>query len=161
MKISGDSIVDTIINYANIKFGVEMSEEQVSAQLKELNLSSTLDLLDAIREDNNDGFLDYIDINVQEAGGYGTGASASSRDQSTMKKDQVAMRRQRNREIDAGRDATGGSRTVAGGGKTATGGSPRSADPAADQRNANTANNNRMQAELERMKQVVRKMANR
>ena len=36
MEIQGNSIIDTVIEYANVKFGVEMTAEQASKQLQNM-----------------------------------------------------------------------------------------------------------------------------
>ena len=44
MEIQGNSIIDTVIEYANVKFGVEMTAEQASKQLQNMTFSDTLRL---------------------------------------------------------------------------------------------------------------------
>jgi hypothetical protein len=161
MKISGDSIVDTIIEYANIKFGVDMSEKQVSQQLKSINLSSTLDLLDAIKDEDDGKFLDHIDISVEEGyGSAGTPTPSRATNRSMVNTERNAARRANNAVIDVARDSTGVQRKVAGGNKTSTG-APAQTDPAAAQRDSNSQATQKIQSELERMKQVVKKMEQR
>ena len=167
MKITGDSIVDTVIDYSNIKFGVEMSIEEVSKQLKTMSFSDTLQLVDAIRNEDDDIFSDYIDLSaVTEA--YGTtGSSAPSRATTRSQSGTVQSRRATISNQDAQRDGTGGNRQVAGGNKTATGtganmGGGGSGDPddMERQQNAQTAGQAANQSqqnssEIERIKQLV------
>lgn len=167
MKIAGDSIVDTVIEYANVKFGVELPAEQVSTQLKNMTFGQTLKLVDAIKDENDELFSTYIDLSaVNEA--YGTASSAQpSRATIRSQSGTVASRRATISGQDAARDGTGGNRTVAGGNKTATGrganmGGGGSGDPDDIERaqNAQTAGQAASQSqqnasELERVKQLV------
>jgi hypothetical protein len=159
MKIKDNSIVDTIIDFANVKFGVEMTVDQVSDQLKNISFSQTLGLVDAIKQDDNDAFLNYIDLSaVSEAYGTGTTATpsrATTRSQSGI----VANRRANNTAQDQARDSTGINRNVAGANKVATGQNSNSsrvtADPDDVQRDANSDQIKNNMAEIERLKQLA------
>lgn len=175
MKIDKSSIVDTIINYAKVKFGVDIGEESVSNDLKSLSFAQTLKLVDAIQQEDDDAFAEYIDLSavneeldeieaaiddaVEEAYGNATTATpsrATARDAQGT----VAARRATISAQDAARDATGSQRTVAGGNKTATGSASRPApDMDGQQRQANAQTAGQAQAmaaqnaqEIERLK---------
>ena len=49
MDVKGNSIIDTVIEYANVKFGVELNMEEVGKQLKNMSYRDTLNLVDAIK----------------------------------------------------------------------------------------------------------------
>lgn len=68
MKLTNNSIVDTVVEYANVKFGVEMKSEQVLAQLKNISFSETLALVNAIKADDSDKFSDIIDLSSVSEG---------------------------------------------------------------------------------------------
>jgi len=167
MKLAGDSIVDTVIEYANVKFGVELPVEQVSTQLKGMSFSATLKLVDAIKNENDDAFSSLIDMSaVNEA--YGTsGTSAPSRATTRAQSGAIQSRRATIAGQDAARDGTGGNRTVAGGNKTATGqganmggggsGDPDDIERAQNAQTAGQAANQSQQnaSEIERIKQLV------
>lgn len=78
MDIKNSSIVDTVIDYANIRFGMEPTADMVSDQLKNLSFAQTLTLVDAIKNDEQDRFSEIIDLSAMtEAYGTGSGNSAS------------------------------------------------------------------------------------
>lgn len=158
MEIQGNSIVDTVIEYASMKFGVEMSAEQVSKQLKELEFSDTLALVDAIKNEDDNAFSDVVDLSIEE--GYGTSNTASPsratiRAQGT--KDATAMRRANNAEQDAARDSKVTTRTVAGAANKTPTGTPTRPAPDLDgqQRDANTEQTADNASEIERLKQLA------
>jgi hypothetical protein len=62
MDVKGNSIIDTVIEYASVKFGVELTAEEVSKQLKNMNYRDTLNLVDAIKSEDDDKFSDNIDM---------------------------------------------------------------------------------------------------
>ena len=68
MDIKHQSIVDTIIEYANIKFGVELNVEEVSKQLKNMSFQETLKVVDSIKNENDDLFSDLIDMSAVNEG---------------------------------------------------------------------------------------------
>ena len=39
MEIKNNSLIDSIIDYANVKFGIEISSDQVKQQTSQLNFS--------------------------------------------------------------------------------------------------------------------------
>lgn len=157
MKIKNNSIIDTIIEYANVKFGVELSQEAVGAQLKELNLTKTLALVDAIKTDNADVFNDYIDISVEESG-YGTAGTIAGQSGATT--DQMAtIANQQNRQAklaSAPRTASN-TRIVAGGAKKATA-ARTAADPDDQQRANNAAGVQQNADEISRLRSLVQQM---
>ena len=52
MKITNNSIIDTVIEYANVKFGMEVKQEDISKQLKQLSYRDTLQLVEDTSEDD-------------------------------------------------------------------------------------------------------------
>ena len=68
MDILNNSIVDTVIEYANVKFGVELDKDALASNLKELNYSEVLGLVDAIKDEDNDKFADYVDLSAVNEG---------------------------------------------------------------------------------------------
>ena len=68
MEITNNSTIDSVIDFANVKFGVELTKEQVSTQLRELSFSETLNVLNAIKKDDNDAFSQIIDLSSVSEG---------------------------------------------------------------------------------------------
>jgi len=68
MDILNNSIVDSVIEYANVKFGVELDKDAITANIKQLNYSEVLNLVDAIKQENDDTFIEYIDLNAVNEG---------------------------------------------------------------------------------------------
>jgi len=66
MEIKNNSIIHTVRLYAQEKFGVELSDEQVSADLRELNFSDTLSLTTAIKDEDDNAFSDLINLSIDE-----------------------------------------------------------------------------------------------
>ena len=64
MDVKGNSIIDTVIEYANVKFGVELNMEEVGKQLKNMSYRDTLNLVDAIKSENDEMFSNNIDMSV-------------------------------------------------------------------------------------------------
>lgn len=168
MKITNNSIIDTVIEYANVKFGMEIKKEDISKQLKLLSYRETLALVDAIKNEDDEGFSEIIDLSaVSEA--YGTPMTAQpsrATNRSQAQGYNNAMRRNDNTNMKAARSGTGSERTVAGGNKqptgTASNATKRSPDPDDQQRqqNANQAAQNNAMAqanaqEIERLKQLA------
>ena len=158
MKILNNSIVDTVIEYANVKFGVELEKDTVSAQLKELGFSQLMQLTSAIKDEDNDLFGDLIDMSVSEA--YGTATTsqpsrATVRSQGTISAND--NRRQTNAELKASRQPST-QRTVAGNNTTSTG-TPSVSDPSDKQRNNNSIQSNNNSQEIDRLKDLVMKVA--
>ena len=167
MKITNNSIIDTVIEYANVKFGMEVKQEDISKQLKQLSYRDTLQLVDAITSEDDEAFSDIIDLSaVSEA--YGTAATGNPSRATNRKTNQDAAnatRRADNINMKGAR-APLGPRAVAGGNKAPTGqGSNANAvgqDPDDVQRgqNTQTANKAQQQAnqnaqEIERLKQLA------
>lgn len=158
MEIKDDSIVDSVIEYANMKFGVELSADNVSKQLKQFSLGKTLDIIDAIKYNDDELFLDYIDISVEEA--YGTAGTATASAATTRKQNTLANQQMRRDRIASAQRGGGGERSVAGGNKTATGApAPRDNDGA--ERAANSAASASNKSEIDRLKDLVMKVANK
>jgi len=157
MNIKGDSIVDTVIEYASMKFGRELPVDKVSEQLRGLKLSQTLDLVDSMKSEDSDRFLDYIDITVNEA--YGTvGTGAASR--ATQRK-QNTLNAQMNRADKKDRAVRGGGaeRTTAGVGSGT--GMRKPASPEDGQRDNNTMQSQGNAEEIARLRSLVDKMASK
>lgn len=177
MEIQGDSIVDSVVEYANVKFGVELSVENVSKQLKELSLGKTLAVVDSIKNEDNDEFLDYIDINTQEAldipseesysdgqdveEAYGTTGTATASAATVRKQTIQTNQANRQAKIAAAPAGSGSKRSTAGAmNKTATG-ARQLKDPDDEQRMANTTSSASNTDEINRLKDLVMKVAAR
>jgi hypothetical protein len=166
MNILNNSTIDTVIDFANVKFGMELTKEQVVGQLKGLSFSQTLKLLSTMKNDDGDAFSEIIDLSsVSE--GYGTVATAQpSRATIRSQGSGVEQRRATISNQDANRDAKGTQRYTAGSNKQPTGqAGPRASsktDPDDDQRNQNAAgiaqNSNQSNynaQEIERLKKAA------
>ena len=68
MKISNSSIIDTIIEYANVKFGVDLDSKDVSKQLTDLSFAQTLKIVNAVKDEDDKMFTDLIDISSVSEG---------------------------------------------------------------------------------------------
>lgn len=68
MDIQNNSIIDTVIDYANVKFGVELPTNMASEQLKNLSFQQTLELVNVIKNEDDDGFSDLIDLSAVNEG---------------------------------------------------------------------------------------------
>jgi hypothetical protein len=66
MEITNGSIIHTVRDYALAKFEVELSDEQISADLKGLNFSDTLQLTTALKNEDDESFSNYITIDLEE-----------------------------------------------------------------------------------------------
>ena len=62
MEIVNNSTVDSVIDYANVKFGLELKKDDIMEQLKGLSFGDTLNLLDSIKNEDNDKFSSIIDL---------------------------------------------------------------------------------------------------
>ena len=58
MKITNNSIIDTVIEYANVKFGMEVKQEDIIST-KATSHRDTLQLVDAITSEDDEAFLRY------------------------------------------------------------------------------------------------------
>ena len=47
MDLINNSTIDTVIDFANVKFGMELTKDQVSEQLRNLSFSETLKLINS------------------------------------------------------------------------------------------------------------------
>ncbi len=68
MDILNNSIVDSVIEYANVKFSVELDKDTITNNIKELNYSDILALVDAIKQENDNSFIEYIDLSAVNEG---------------------------------------------------------------------------------------------
>ena len=67
MNILNNSTIDTVIDFANVKFGMELTKEQVVGQLKGLSFSQTLKnprLTSLIELDPNENQINNAPTNV-------------------------------------------------------------------------------------------------
>ena len=64
MEVTNNSTSESVIDYANVKFGMELEKDQILEQLKELSFSQTLKLLDSIKKEDNDAFSEIIDLSA-------------------------------------------------------------------------------------------------
>ena len=62
MEIVNNSTIDSVIDYANVKFGLELNKDDTMEQLKSLSFGDTLNLLDSIKNEDNDKFSSIIDL---------------------------------------------------------------------------------------------------
>ena len=75
MEIVNNSTIDSVIDYANVKFGLELKKDDVIEQLKGLSFGDTLKLIEAIKKEDNDTFSTLVDmsrVNEQDLDEYGT-----------------------------------------------------------------------------------------
>jgi hypothetical protein len=68
MDVINNSTIDTVIDFANVKFGMELTKDQVSEQLRNLSFSETLKLINSIKSDDNDAFSEIIDLSAVSEG---------------------------------------------------------------------------------------------
>jgi len=62
MEVTNNSTIESVIDFANVKFGMEVTRDQISEQLKKLSFSETLKLINSIKADDNDAFSEIIDL---------------------------------------------------------------------------------------------------
>ena len=75
MEIVNNSTIESVIDYANVKFGLELNKDDIAEQLKGLSFGDTLKLIDSIKKEDNDTFSSLVDmsrVNEQELDEYGT-----------------------------------------------------------------------------------------
>jgi len=68
MDVINNSTIDTVIDFANVKFGMELTKDQVSEQLRNLSFSETLKLINSMKSDDNDAFSSIIDLSAVSEG---------------------------------------------------------------------------------------------
>ena len=68
MDLINNSTIDTVIDFANVKFGMELTKDQVSEQLRNLSFSETLKLINSMKADDNDAFSSIIDLSAVSEG---------------------------------------------------------------------------------------------
>ena len=68
MDVINNSTIDTVIDFANAKFGMELTKDQVSEQLRNLSFSETLKLINSMKADDNDAFSEIIDLSAVSEG---------------------------------------------------------------------------------------------
>jgi hypothetical protein len=167
MEIVNNSTIDSVIDFANVKFGLEIKKDDISEQLKGLSFGDTLKLLDAIKKDDDDTFSSIIDLSRVNEAGYGTIQTAKPSNATIRASNNGNDQRDfTNAQQDAKRDSSNPQRFVAGSNKQATGqGAVRQSsnvDPDDEQRaqNSQTAGQAANQAnanaqEIERLKQLA------
>mgnify|MGYP001174907545 CR=1 FL=1 len=170
MKIVNNSTVDSVIDYANIKFGLELKKDDVMGQLKGLSFGDTLNLLDSIKTEDNDKFSSIIDlsrVNEVELDEYGTVNTAKPSNATIRAANNGNDQRDfTNAQQDNQRDSSNPQRFVAGSNKqpTGTGANRASLNPDPDDvqraQNSQTASQAVNQAnvnaqEIERLKQLA------
>ena len=167
MEIVNNSTIDSVIDFANVKFGLEIKKDDIAEQLKGLSFGDTLKLLDAIKKDDNDIFSSIIDLSRVNEAGYGTIQTAKPSNATIRASNNGNDQRDfTNAQQDAKRDSSNPQRYVAGSNKQATGqGAVRqSNDPDPDDvqraQNSQTAGQAANQAnvnaqEIERLKQLA------
>lgn len=172
MEIQHGSIVDTVIEYASVKFGVELDVDYVSQQLKALPFSQQVKLTNAIKAEDDNTFSDMIDMSaVNESGGTisptaaaGTPSVAQQRRHDVQQ--QQDIRRDTNLALKSALRSNPGDRTVAGAQKQATGRTvPQGPDSAtqalAGQADANSEQSAANSKEIERLRQLISKGTDR
>jgi hypothetical protein len=166
MEIVNNSTIDSVIDFANVKFGLEIKKDDIAEQLKGLSFGDTLKLLDAIKKDDNDTFSSIIDLSRVNEAGYGTIQTAKPSNATIRASNNGNDQRDfTNAQQDAKRDSSNPQRFVAGSNKQATGqGASRagSVDPddieRADNKyksDANQQQSNINAQEIERLKQLA------
>ena len=159
MDIQNNSLVDTIIDYANVKFGIEMTAEQAQQQFSELSFSNTLKLVEIIKAEDDEGFSELIDLSLEEAG-YGvagtTRDSAATQRKTDTTFNQASLQQKRDTTLNNKNMRAGNrpERNVAGANKTSTG-SRTSTDPDDQQRSSNSQQSAQNSAEINRLKQLL------
>lgn len=156
MKIQGDSIVDTVIQFAKLHFNKKLEVEYVSDQIKKLSFAKNLELVDSIKKDDIDEFQKLITLPVEE--GYGTDQTAGA--------SRATVRAATNSQKIAARRANmtrsgGANRTTAGATNVKPTGQRATVDPDDAQRNANSDQIGANTAELKSIGDVVRKIISR
>jgi len=68
MELVNNSTIETVIDFANVKFGMELTKDQVSEQLRNLSFSQTLKLINSMKADDNDAFSEIIDLSAVSEG---------------------------------------------------------------------------------------------
>ena len=66
MEIKNNSIIHTVRDFALENFGAELTDDQISAELRELNFSGTLQLTNALKNNDKDLFAKYITLDLEE-----------------------------------------------------------------------------------------------
>lgn len=167
MEIVNNSTIDSVIDFANVKFGLELKKDDISEQLKGLSFGDTLKLLDAIKKDDNDSFSSIIDLSRVNEAGYGSINTAKPSNATIRASNNGNDQRDyTNAQQDAQRDSSNPQRYVAGSNKQATGQganrTPSNPDPDDVQRaqNSQTAGQAANQAnvnaqEIQRLKQLA------
>ncbi len=166
MEIVNNSTVDSVIDYANVKFGLELKKDDITEQLKGLSFGDTLNLLDSIKNEDNDKFSSIIDLSRVNEAGYGTIQTAKPSNATIRASNNGNDQRDfTNAQQDAKRDSSNPQRYVAGSNKQPTGqGAVRagSADPDDIERaenkyksDANQQQSNINAQEIERLKQLA------
>lgn len=166
MNIIDNSIIGTVMDYANVKFGVDLSKEQASEQIRGLSFSNMLALVNAIKDEDDDKFSELIDLSsVTEAyGTVGTQAPSAATIRSSNVRQAQADRRDTNLSVKAAVRSNPGSSTVAGAAnKVATGASaaPTQADANADAAQDNSQEIDQNQQEIDRLRQLINKTSGR
>jgi hypothetical protein len=165
MKIQGDSIIGSVVEYAHMQFGVELSIEEVSKQLKQLSLGQTLELVTALKRSNDDEFSRIIDLSVAvestdltAESGYGTPATSSA-SRATVRKQSVAANQANRQAKLASTSRSGGGKRITPGSKTVPTGNREIKDPDDQQRDANSSSSQQNSNEINRLKDLITKIA--
>lgn len=165
MEIQHGSLVDTVIEYASVKFGVELDVEQVALQMRGMTFSEQVRLASAIKQEDDDLFSDMIDMSaVNEAGTISPTSSVLQTDKAATTKAANADRRT-NLDIKALDDGPAAQRKVAGqpGNDASMGVEPVSTgrsvkDPQADAANAAGQAASLAQQNADRIKELTKKL---
>jgi hypothetical protein len=68
MDLTNNSTIETVIEFANVKFGMEIPRDGLVEQLKNLSFSETLKLINSMKADDNDAFAEIIDLSAFNEG---------------------------------------------------------------------------------------------
>jgi len=154
MEIKNNSLIDSVIDYANVKFGIEISADQLKQQFSELNFSDTMKLIDIIKNEDDEEFSTMVDLSIGESG-YGVNGTLRGSSAATDRKGRTIYNQQQRRDKLRSTEKGGGpERTVAGSNKQSTG-NRKSKDPDDQQRNSNSNQAASNTAEINRLKQLL------
>ena len=66
MEKEDNSIIHRINAYAKNNHNIDIDDQEISKQLRELNFSETLELITALKNDNDEVIGKFIDLNIDE-----------------------------------------------------------------------------------------------
>jgi hypothetical protein len=154
MEIQNNSLIDSVIDYANVKFGIEITADQLKQQFSELSFSDTMKLINIIKTEDDEEFSKMVDLNIGESG-YGSAATHHSQSAATDRRGETGFAQQnRQNKVNSVQKGGATARTVAGSNKQSTG-SRQSKDPDDQHRQSNSSQASQNSAEINRLKQLL------